>query len=90
MHDAGYCPMDIKASNVFLAFDDRAVVGDFGGTVPTGATPREITSSHWPQVGPWTTWQGCWLHLTIGRAWPCQRAGGVIWLHLLGWTRLRG
>jgi serine/threonine protein kinase len=50
MHQAGYCHLDIKPSNVFL-FEGDCFLGDYGASVKTGEPIRERTEKYYPKDG---------------------------------------
>ena len=50
LHQAGYCHLDIKPSNVFL-FEEACYLGDFGAAVKIGDPIRERTIKYYPNDG---------------------------------------
>lgn len=50
LHQAGYCHLDIKPSNVFL-FEEACYLGDFGAAVKTGDPIHERTIKYYPKDG---------------------------------------
>ena len=50
MHQAGFCHLDVKPSNVFL-FEEACYLGDYGAAVKTGGLIRERTRKYYPTDG---------------------------------------
>lgn len=50
LHQAGFCHLDVKPSNVFL-FEEACYLGDYGAAVKTGDPIRERTTKYYPTDG---------------------------------------
>lgn len=50
LHQAGFCHLDVKPSNVFL-FEEACYLGDYGAAVKTGGLIRERTRKYYPTDG---------------------------------------
>jgi serine/threonine protein kinase len=50
LHQAGYCHLDIKPSNIFL-FEEACYLGDYGAAAKTGDPIHERTIKYYPKDG---------------------------------------